>query len=243
MARMIYIDGVTLRIGMRPREEAVLAAATLTLPTDRQLVILGQSGPALTALAHLLSGSLTPQSGRIVRTNRVSFIVGLATLLRPKLTCRQNVKHICEIYGHDPHEITRFVADFTGLGDGIDTLLAVLPAAWRSRFVFALGYAMPFDVYLFDQHVAPGEPGFREKCLGLYQARASRGGTILVTRDVRRARQLGNCAAILHNTQLFLYDDVAQAIADFEALPPLGHDREPGMADDPAPNPESADEI
>jgi capsular polysaccharide transport system ATP-binding protein len=242
---MIYLENVSLTVGKGQTRHTVLSDANVTLPSDRKLVIYGRDVTALLALANLLTGTLTPQSGRVVRTKRVSYIIGATSWVRPQLTVRQNIRHICEIYNLAAQPLIDYVNTVSGLGDGLNLTYAQLPGEWRVRFIYSLGYGMPFEVYVFHGIIAAGDMAFRRTCIELFEQRARTAGTILTSNEPRRAAAYGDCAAILHGGRLFLYDDMQPAVDDFNSLPKNSLDNLPlaalvPVAEEP---PEDTDQI
>ena len=131
-----------------------------------------------------------------------------------------------KIYGADPEEVFAFVSAVSGLGDQLDYPLRTLPPQARIRLSYALTYAIPFDTYLFDNHIGAIDPVFRARCQAMFEARTRTAGAILATRQSRMAEQLCDCAYVIRERGLTFFEDVREAIAVYEAdvaafAPPL----------------------
>jgi capsular polysaccharide transport system ATP-binding protein len=215
---MIYFDNLTLNVGLGARGRTIIDSQTVTLPTDRPFAILGHDATELAALLMTITGSLLPFSGRLVRAATISFPIGGSAALKMNLSCRQNIKYICDIYGVTSGPIVEFVKTQSGIGESIDLPVASLPMPWRQRLIYSLGYGLPFQCYMFNEHVAVGDAEFRQRCLDLYDERMRSAGSIVATRSSRAAVRVATAGAILYGQRLHLYDDVRDAARDFDTL-------------------------
>lgn len=210
---MIRLHGLThgYRAG-----SPVLDGATIDLPSDRRLAVLGHEHSGKTTLIHLLSGLLAPQGGRIERFGRLSFPAGYQRGFRLANSGRQNVMFAARIYDADPEEVFEFVRTVSGYGDRLDQPLRDWAVQDRVSLSYILTYALPFDTYLFDNTIGPGLPEMRELCRQLFEARTTSAGAILATRQPRLAEQLCDCAVVIRDRGLLWFDDIREAIAVFE---------------------------
>ncbi len=218
---MIDFSGVTIQLDAGKTRNVILDNASVVLPTDRKLALLGHHGCGKSTVIQAIAGMIAPVEGRISRYARVSFPVGFAGGFNPALTLRQNLRHLATLYGADVQEITEFIVQVSITDQFLDEKLSTVPREIRSNFCFAAGYAIPFDVYLFDNHIAVGDPGFRERCFAMWHARAQNSGMILATRDVRVARRWADIGAIIDRGKVTLYPDLESAIDQFSQLEPV----------------------
>lgn len=215
---MIILDQVSCSLSAGRIVMSVLDRASLRLPSDQHLVVLGQPGSGKTSLIRLLAGSMLPDQGRIERHARLSFPAGFSGGYKRDLSVRENLIHAASLYGADPDEVVDFVARVAELGQALYMDFGDLPQQLRLRLAYAVSYAIPFDTYLIDNRIAMGDPEFRLRCERIFEARVRSCGFILTTSNARYARRLAKAVAILHGGRLVLYQDPEQAIREFESL-------------------------
>src|SRR5579871_3425591 len=215
---MIELVNVTKVLSSKAIKTVVLANASVVLPAHKRIVILGGPGSGKTSLIRMLAGHMLPNHGEINRRSRVSFPIGFLGNL--KRTSREHIRHVAGLYGTEANEVLSFISALPL--PGIDRImrqpLAELPQQTRLSLAYALGYAIPFDVYLFDGTIMVGNAEFRRACLAMFQERARTSGMVLATRNVQFARQFGEIIGIIDQGCIAIYEDATLAIASFKKV-------------------------
>lgn len=200
------------------RGKAVFDGVSIELPTHRRMAVLGGAETGKTTLVALLAGVIDPTAGRVERFAHLSFPAGYSRAFRMSNSVRQNVMFAARIYDADPDEVVAFVDSLLQLDAMIDRPMRDLSVPQRLSVAFALTYALPFDCYLFDNIIGPGDPATREMWRQLYEARTAEAGAILATRQPRVAEAYCDCALVLRqNAAPVFVDDIREAIGLFEA--------------------------
>lgn len=212
---MIRLDNVSFAY-QRGRNE--IDGVTIDLPSHRRMAILGGPETGKTTLVGLLAGILDPTSGRIERRAHLSFPAGYNRAFRFASSVRQNMVFAARIYDADPGEVVDFICGILDLREWIDRPMRDLPVRTRLSVAYALTYALPFDTYLFDNIIGPGDPATRDLWRQLYEARTATAGAVVATRQPRVAEAYCDCALVLRRgaSPLF-FENLRDAIALFEA--------------------------
>jgi capsular polysaccharide transport system ATP-binding protein len=182
------------------------------LPTDRHCAILGGGGSGKSLLLRILAGVEEPTFGETFRYANLSFPVGYQRALRPSLTVRQNIEFAASLYGAHPDEVLTFVDEVTGFGQQFDEPLRRMHDRSRTMLAYALSYAIPFDTYLIDEHIARGLPEFHEICFAMFAHRAQEAGILLATRDVKKALDYCDTAAVILAGKVLYFEDIQEAV-------------------------------
>ncbi len=204
---------------LRSPRQRVFERVNAVIPDRSHVAILGAASSGKTTLLKLMCGALAPSRGVVAREGSVSFPVGFVGA-SGRVSVMQYIQFAAKCYGVDAKALLRYVVDFAGLEDVLHRPTGKLESERRSRLNMTLGYALPFDHYLFDQRIAVGDPEFRSKCLGLFEARRSTAGIVVATRHSALARQFCTSAYVLHKGSLIYFEDIDRAIDFYEEAEP-----------------------
>jgi capsular polysaccharide transport system ATP-binding protein len=211
---MIRLDNVSYAYF---RGRNVIDQVSIDLPSHRRMALLGGPESGKTTLIGLLAGVIDPTMGRIERFAHLSFPAGYNRAFRFANTVRQNLAFAAQLYGADPDEVVDFICGIIDLNGRIDRPMRELPVGMRPFVAFALTYALPFDTYLFDNIIGPGDPATRDMWRQLFEARTATAGAIVATRQPRVAETYCDCALVLRReAPPVFFEDMRDAIALFE---------------------------
>ena len=177
--RLLRIAGETSR-SMVP----ILDNVSFTInPGDSVAIVSGK--PLLrTSLTRLVAGTLNPDSGSVVRSERVVAMIGIARAMGASFTLRQNAYLVGGLMGMTQEELTEKIPGiikFADLGNYLDRYLRVAPSNARQRLAWSLAMAIDARVYAIDGTLVVGELEFRKKCWTAIDALREEGATFLIS--------------------------------------------------------------
>lgn len=186
---------------------------TAVFPSRKSIALMGRNGAGKSTLLRLISGTLTPTSGRVLSTGSISYPVGFAGSFHPQLSGVQNTRFVARIYGVDTDELVEYVRDFAELGRHFYMPIKTYSSGMKSRLSFGISMGVPFDTYLVDEVTSVGDAAFRAKSVAVFEDRRSKAGAIVVTHSPAMVRGMCDMGAVLENGQLHFYEDLEEAIA------------------------------
>lgn len=191
----------------------VLSSASLTLPSNRRIALLGPSLQDKRILIDVLAGTVLVTGGRIIRKTKTSFRVGDLLGFEGKAPLRTNVAYVARLYGMESWQILRFVEEVLDIGEFIDRPFNELPTRLRRPLGQVIGLAIPFDLYLMGEDKMRGEEILRKKCWALFEARHRTSGMIIPTSDNKFTREYCDMAMVLNRGQLTLHESINEGLA------------------------------
>ncbi|MGK9235606.1 ATP-binding cassette domain-containing protein [Inquilinus limosus] len=226
---MIVLDRVSKRYRSHGtgQSKLVFDDVSAVFESGRTVGILGKRGAGKSTLIRLIAGAIPPDSGRVLRRGRVSFLVGTAGPFVTTMTGRENVWFTARLYGADAREVIRFVEAHAGLGADFDKPFSAFTGDKRSRLLFTTAYALPFDIYLADESLIGGPPGFRDWCERLVDARRQQATLVFTTKRPRLLRRFADTGAVLADARLQTFSSVRDAILSFKSDEPAADDDPP----------------
>ncbi len=233
---MIILDNVTMTVprlvgSSKMTTQTVLSEASVVIPTDRRIALLGPSNENKKNFINLLGGLGLPRSGHIFRKANVSFPVGHLGGFVSELPVRINIEHIARLYNLDVHTIVEFVRNTAQIGRAFDEPFAALPAASRKQIGYIIAFAIPFDTYVLINQIPPGRKARDSVPFQLFEERAKTAGMIIPTQSPNFALRNCEMALVLRFGKLRLFDDVKQALLACQLIKPSRlrqHARLPG---------------
>ena len=163
--------------------------------------IIGRNGSGKSTLLQIISGTLTPTTGQVSTSGRVSGLLELGAGFNPEFTGRENVFLSAALLGlssAETEERYSEIATFADIGDFINQPLKFYSSGMLVRLGFAVQTVLEPSVLVVDEALAVGDARFQKKCYDYIQGFRKRGGTILfVTHDTGVIVQICDWAMIL----------------------------------------------
>lgn len=194
---------------------------SFTIPSDRNVAIIGRNGAGKSTLMNLLAKVDTPDSGEIITTKSISWPVGLAGGFQGSLSARENVKFIARTQGFRGAELgekVRSVEEFAEIGEYFDLPVKTYSSGMRGRVAFGLSLAFDFDYYLVDEAMSVGDAHFKKKASEAFKAKVGQANILLVTHGMSQVRTMCDLVLILDEGSATLYEDVEEGIKVYQDL-------------------------
>ena len=214
---MIHLDRLAKSFRRNGVTRRILEEVTMTLPQIPGLALLGRNGAGKSTLLRLIAGTMTPDQGRIITDEAISWPMGFAGGFHPALTGAQNTRFVARIHGRNPRRMADAVQDFAELGDAWTMPFSTYSTGMKSRLAFAVSIAVEFDTYLVDEIIGVGDAAFRQKCQRAFRARMDRSRLIMIAHNPDTLRQFCHSGLVLERGRLIFVPDIEEAIEMHEA--------------------------
>lgn len=207
----VELAGIARRFGSR----WVLKGADLTVGRGETVAILGKNGSGKTTLLRIIATLLRPTRGTgavfghqlsgdadAVRA-RVG-LLGHTNAVYPDLTAAENLGFTLRMVGRSfhPRAVTA-VLETVGLGAHANSRTRGFSAGMQRRLALARLRVLEPRLLLLDEPYSSLDPEGTELVTSMIgDARAAGGATILITHDVRRARQIADRVVALDDGRI-----------------------------------------
>ncbi|HPR43223.1 ABC transporter ATP-binding protein [Ottowia sp.] len=159
-----------------------LRDVSLELRRGQCLGVVGHNGAGKSTLLKLITGTLQPSTGKVLRRGRVTAILELGAGFHPDFTGRENLYFGGNLIGISREEMARLepqVLAFAEIGEAIDRPVKTYSSGMVVRLAFALVTAVEPDLLIIDEALAVGDQRFQKKCIERIEAFRRNGCTIL----------------------------------------------------------------
>jgi ABC-type polysaccharide/polyol phosphate transport system ATPase subunit len=160
-----------------------LKGVSFEVPHGTTLGLIGPNGAGKSTTLKLIAKILTPESGAIHTSGRISALLELGAGFQPEYTGRENVYLNASLLGLSRAEVNRRfdqIVEFSELADAIDQPLRTYSSGMYMRLAFAVAIHVDPEILLVDEILAVGDEAFQRKCLDYIKAFQARGGTIVM---------------------------------------------------------------
>ena len=213
---MIELRNVAVRT-RRTIAPVSLAGINLRIQPRERLALLGASKGGLGLVLDTLCAANAPDAGFVVRESSLSWPIPSNAFFHKHQTFVANARFIAHLYEMDQRTFIPKVIELAGVQDLADERLDHCPSAVRTRFAFALGVSLPFDIYLFTS-TNVGERKDREKYNEIIADIGNRSGLVVATGSGKVAKPFCDKAYVLDPAGSVLYDDMDAALEHLERL-------------------------
>lgn len=217
---MIEVHNLSKAYPLKHGMNQVLDDISITFPTGENIGILGCNGAGKSTLLRILANIEQPDSGDVIRHQRVSWPIGFSGGFNGSLTGAENSRFVARIYGADVDEISKYTREFSELKDYFFMPVRTYSMGMRARLAFSLSMAIDFSVYLIDEVTAVGDKPFQQKCRDAFAERRQRSSVILVSHSLSNVKKYCEKCAVLVDGKLQMFDTVNAAAEVYEVTRP-----------------------
>lgn len=208
------------------REFWALHNVSFQVKKGETLGIVGRNGSGKSTLLQLICSTLTPTSGDVTVTGRISALLELGSGFNPEFTGRENVFLNGQILGLSQKEIEfryEAIVEFADIGDFIDQPVKTYSSGMAVRLAFAVAINVDPEILVIDEALAVGDVGFQARCFAKINELNQQGVTLLfVSHSPGAVTQLCNRAILLDKGELLLLGAPYQAISAYNYLASAG---------------------
>lgn len=210
---MIELRDILKTYKIKGRRRVILDGVSHRFEPGVNIGILGRNGAGKSTMLRIIGGEEAPDSGRVIRTSRVSWPIGFSGCFHGQLTGRENMRFVSRIYGAPIRRVAAFVDDFAELGPYMDMPVKTYSSGMKAKLAFGLSMALEFDYYLIDEVTAVGDASFQAKCREVFEARKASAALLVVSHSISTIRKHCDRALVLDQGRLMDFADIDQAAA------------------------------
>jgi len=151
------------------------------------LGIVGKNGSGKSTLLKMITGVLTPTSGRINVDGRISALLELGAGFNVDYTGIENIYLNGTIMGYSKEEMDAKIEDiasFADIGDFIYQPVKMYSSGMFARLAFAVAINVDPDILIVDEALSVGDIRFQQKCYRKIEDFKQTKTVIMVTHDI-----------------------------------------------------------
>ena len=178
--------------------------------------VIGQNGSGKSTLLQMISGTLTPSSGEIAISGKITALLELGAGFNPEFSGRENVFLNAAIFGIPRETIEQKfeeIAAFADIGDFIEQPVKTYSSGMYARLAFAVATALDPEILVVDEILSVGDVFFQARCMRKLDEFRERGGTVFfVTHDTYSVERICTRAIVLNKGRKVFEGGTADAV-------------------------------
>ncbi|MDI9219889.1 ABC transporter ATP-binding protein [Pantoea sp. EA-12] len=163
-----------------------------TIKHGEAVGIIGINGAGKSTLLKIITGTIKPTEGSIVRNGRIVALLELGLGFHPEFTGRQNVYMSGQLLGLSVNEIDKLfdeIVNFSEIGDYINQPVRVYSSGMQVRLAFSVATAVRPDLLIIDEALSVGDAYFQHKSFERIKKFKQLGTSLLLVSHDKQAIQ------------------------------------------------------
>lgn len=198
----------------RHKEFSAIKDLNLEIKKGEIVGILGKNGAGKSTLLKMITGVVTPSSGKIETKGRISSLLELGAAFNQELTGEENIYQHGEVMGlsREQIELTKQdIIDFADIGEHLYQPVKTYSSGMFARIAFACAINVDPDILIVDEVLSVGDMAFQLKCIKQMKKMIEKGITILyVSHNSDSIMSLCNRAIWLMDGKVFMDGEVRE---------------------------------
>jgi len=160
-----------------------LRGINFTVNEGEVVGIIGRNGAGKTTLCKMISGILSPDSGKMFINGKITALLTLGAGFNMQLTGRDNVYLNGLMLGIPKRKLLDIYSDivaFSGIKDAIDQPVKNYSNGMKSRLGFSIAAMIKPDIFIIDEVLSAGDISFYEKAVNKIQELMGRAKAVIV---------------------------------------------------------------
>lgn len=192
---------------------------SLTIPKGDSFALIGSNGSGKSTLLKIISGILTPTTGRVEINGSIAPLIELGAGFDMELTGRENIFLNGSVLGHSKKMMLEKydeIMDFSELKEFEDVPVKNYSSGMLARLGFSIATIVKPDILIVDEILAVGDQAFQNKCHKRMEDMMSGGTTvILVSHSEADVKRICKHAAWINKSRLMFVGDSEKALKKY----------------------------
>lgn len=185
------------------KEFSALRDISFCVKKGEMLGIIGKNGAGKSTLLKIITGVLTPTSGKVEINGKISALLELGAGFNPEYTGIENIYLNGSMIGYSKEEMDKkldSIIEFADIGDFIRQPVKSYSSGMFARLAFAVSINVEPDILIVDEALSVGDVFFQSKCYKKLNDLKESGKTILfVTHDMGSVIKYCNRAILIND--------------------------------------------
>ena len=184
--------------------------------------IMGKNGAGKSTLLKMITGVVSPTSGKLEVKGKISSLLELGTAFNMELTGIENIYQHGQVMGLTKQQIEERkdeIIEFADIGEHLYQPVKTYSSGMFARLAFACAINVDPDILIVDEVLSVGDMAFQLKCFKKFEQFKQTGKTILfVTHNVADVLRNCNRAIVIDKGKKIFDGDVKTGVDKYKKI-------------------------
>jgi len=222
----VRLEAISMSPPIGGKPHRLFQGLDIDIPSGGRIGILGLPRSGKTTLLNIIAGTETSFTGNRYCDGRCSWIIPYDGFIANTAPMAWSIRFLGRLYGVRDNGFARRVGKIAAAGEFVNQRATAIPGYVRQQIAFAVGIAMDFDVYLFDNMAVPQRGDYRE--IGKEFLASETAGKTIVVATNSPPQVTTNCesAYVLEDGRAIWFADVNEAAKYFKEMTKAEEERQ-----------------
>lgn len=184
--------------------------------------ILGKNGAGKSTILKIITGVLTPTSGKVTVNGKISALLELGAGFNPEYTGMENIYFQGNLMGFEREEMdakVQAILDFADIGAFIDQPVKNYSSGMFARLAFAVAISVEPDILIVDEALSVGDMFFQAKSMTHMKKliESDKTTVLFVSHDISSIKAMCSKAVLLENGYVKMFDKADKVAEEYFA--------------------------
>lgn len=204
------------------RDFYALKDVSLEVRRGETLGFIGRNGAGKSTILKLITGVLTPTSGKVEVKGRIASLLELGAGFNPEMTGIENIYMNGTIMGcskADMDEKIDEIIAFADIGEFIYQPVKVYSSGMFARVAFAVNAFVEPDLLIVDEALSVGDAFFQSKCMDKMKSLMENGVTVLfVSHDWTAIKNLCERGVLMDKGEVLMDASASEVVEEYRRM-------------------------
>ena len=184
--------------------------------------ILGKNGAGKSTILKIITGVLSPTSGKVEVNGKISALLELGAGFNPEYTGMENIYFQGNLMGFEREEMdakVQAILDFADIGAFIDQPVKNYSSGMFARLAFAVAISVEPDILIVDEALSVGDMFFQAKSMTHMKKliESDKTTVLFVSHDIASIRSMCSKAVLLENGYVKMFGSADEVTNEYFA--------------------------
>lgn len=203
------------------KEFYALRDASFEIRRGENLGLVGKNGAGKSTLLKIITGVLTPTSGKLEVRGKIASLLELGAGFNPEMTGVENAYMNGMLMGFSREQMDAKIDDiitFADIGEFVNQPVKTYSSGMFARLAFAVNAFVEPDILIVDEALSVGDAFFQSKCMDKMRNMISGGVTIIfVSHDMFAVTNLCQRAFLIESGQIVLDSTASEVVEAYRS--------------------------